>query len=181
MSAEPPSNRSIKWNCHSGRCTSSGSTASSATRSCSLACCCPALARGSFSETMWSSSEKLASGSQHIPFGPALGRCQNRGYFSKVACTRSHNALRVMPGLSTQTPTITMRLTALSMRSQAVSTDPMGILCCSGSMSRALAQSPADRADLMRAMLFLGFGCSGAGSLLARGQRQLAHLGNVSV
>ena len=38
---------------------------------------------------------------------------------------RSRSVASVMPGVSSQTPTIIMRLTSLSMRSQAVSTRDM--------------------------------------------------------
>ena len=46
----------------------------------------------------------------------------NRVYFSSRSSSRTHSASWLMPGLSTHTPTIIIRLYWLSIRSQAVST-----------------------------------------------------------
>src|SRR4051812_24963008 len=68
---------------------------------------------------------KCSSSTQAAPIASCTTRWRKRSYFSSLSCTRSHSASYVMPGRSSQTPTIIIRLTSLSMRSQAVSTRDM--------------------------------------------------------
>jgi len=96
--------------------------ASSATRCCNAARGVRPLRRDSTSRTTWRSTAKSGSRTQVAPAASSSARWVKRAYGTMRSVTRSHKAAWVMPGLSSQTPTIIIRLALVSMRSQAVST-----------------------------------------------------------
>ena len=66
-----------------------------------------------------------ASSLQCAPAASWVTTWRKRSYFSNLASTRWHSVSWSTPGCSSQTPTIIIRLTSLSMRSHAVSTRDM--------------------------------------------------------
>ena len=68
---------------------------------------------------------KSASSTQFAPIASGTTFSRKRSYFNSLSATRARRLAWLMPGRSSQTPTIIIRLTSLSMRSQAVSTRDM--------------------------------------------------------
>src|SRR2546423_243137 len=115
----------MKWNCHSGCARSSGVVDSRPTRSCSAARSLWPRRRFRACGTTWFARSKRSSVTQRAPIVSSTTFWRKRSYLSSLSPTRSRSAASVIAGCSSHTPTIIIRLTSLSIRSQAVSTRDM--------------------------------------------------------